>query len=87
MSTKVCACGHSVTRHQFCGRGCGADGCHDCVCDIRAFEVEQGCLQYAASDPLFLKVSLVDRVEQLRRANAPAPEHTCAGVPDVVLAR
>ena len=87
MSTKICACGHSETRHQHCGRGCDADGCHDCVCDLRAFEVDQGCLQYHPTDPKFLKVTPADRVEQLRAAGGPAPTHTCAGNPDLTWAR
>ncbi len=81
MRDKTCACGHSIIRHQHCGRGCEATGCHDCVCDIRAFEVDQGVLQYHHTDPLFCSVSLEDRVAELRRGDLAEPSHACAGRP------
>lgn len=77
---KMCACGHSIVRHQRCGSWCGAQGCHDCFCDIRAFEVDQGVLQYPADDPSYLKITLADRVEQLLRQAPAATEHTCRGL-------
>ncbi|ACZ32406.1 hypothetical protein Xcel_3407 (plasmid) [Xylanimonas cellulosilytica DSM 15894] len=83
----MCACGHSLTRHRFCGRNCDATGCHDCVCDLRAFEVDQGCLQFHPSDPRFLTVTPADRIEQLRAAGTPAPTHTCDGNRDLTLVR
>lgn len=43
---KTCTCGHGIDSHERCGRDCGTTGCHDCSCDIRAFEVDQGSIHY-----------------------------------------
>ncbi|WP_187289476.1 hypothetical protein [Xylanimonas cellulosilytica] len=54
---------------------------------MRAFEVDQGCLQFHPSDPRFLTVTPADRIEQLRAAGTPAPTHTCDGNRDLTLVR